>query len=693
MDNRAQPFRNLVAWALTLLAAAPAVAVADKKLDEAVAKAEAQLAKGKDDEAVKILQKAAAQASRDPEAPLALASLLARLGRLDDARVAFGRAGELSAAAAPPVRARVLATRSAFELRSGQAGDALTLAKQSVDARAGADELAALARAQARLGDPAARATADKAVQAAATSASAQLARGDALLAARLAKDAEAAYQRALELSPKWAPAGTGLALALAAQGKGARAIEAARAATQADARSGEAHAALGLGALAQDPLDKGNEAVSAAQQASFLEPKNPLVKLTLGRVFESRGQLDQANAAYTEAAGLDTTWPAPRVAMLGLQFRTGDVDGALAGVRALPPELKRSGEAQLLLGRLLLKKEDAPDAAKAALDHAVAALPGIADAQAALGTASYNVGELKQAADAYGRAVALEPDNLGYLSNYGLFLGYDDRLDQGLAVLLKVTERPDVKDPGPFVNLGWIYRHFDPPRVTEAVAAYEKALKLDPKSGQAALGIALSYRAGRQWERAVNAYVRVSQIDKRLEGEASVGTAWCYYRAGDLERTRFYTGVAARQGADVRGLRNALTKAQSKPPGKTAAAPARQKEDDLAELVDRLGSKNAGLQARAVNSLLAIGKSAVPYLAFALREPTNGIAVRESIVDGLGRMGPAAREALPQLDHLIKVGPPEPGLKDTPEEMERKAREAQLITAMQAASTKIRAK
>ena len=166
-----------------------------------------------------------------------------------------------------------------------------------------------------------------------------------------------------------WAPAGTGLAFALAAQGKGARAIEAARAATQADARSGEAHAALGLGALAQDPQDKGNEAVSAAQQASFLEPKNPLVKLMLGRVFESRGQLDQANAAYTEAAGLDTTWPAPRVAMLGLQFRTGDVDGALAGVRALPPELKRSGEAQLLLGRLLLKKEDAPDAAKAALD------------------------------------------------------------------------------------------------------------------------------------------------------------------------------------------------------------------------------------------------------------------------------------------------------------------------------------
>jgi tetratricopeptide (TPR) repeat protein len=687
------PVLHAALSAVLLLSAGDALAQRNKKLDEALAKAELQIAKGKDDEAVKILQKAASQLSKDPEAPLALALLLQRLGRLDDAGVAFGRAGELSVNAQPPVKARVLASRSGFALRAGQAGDALALAKQAVEARAGVEELAALARAEARLGEPTARATADKAVQAGAASAPAQLARGDALLAARLAKDAEAAYQRALELAPRSAPAATGLAFALAAQGKAARAIETARSATSFDAHSGEAHAALALGALAQDPLDKGNEAVSAAQQASFLEPRNPLVKQLLGRVFESRGQLDQANAAYTEAAGLDTSWPAPRVAMLALQFRKGDVDGALAGVRALPEELKRSGEAQLLLGRLLLKKEDAPEAAKAALDHAVAALPGVADAQAALGTAAYNVGELKQAADAYGRAVALEPDNLGYQSNYGLFLGYDDRLEQGQAVLLKLTERPELKDPGPFVNLGWIYRHMDPPKVTEAVAAYEKALKLDPKSGQAALGIALSYRAGRQWNRAVDAYVRVAQVDKRLEGEASVGTAWCYYRAGDLERTRFYTGVAARQGADVRGLRSALTKAQSRPPGSSTPAPARQREDDLAELVDRLDSKNAGLQARAVKGLLAIGRPAVPYLAHALREPGSSIAVRESIVVGLARLGPAAREALPHLDYLVKAGPPEPSVNDTPEAMERKTREAQLVTAMQSASTKIRGK
>ena len=54
---------NRIVPVLALCLATPVRA--DKKLDDAVAKAEAQLAKGKEDEAVKILQKAASQAPRD----------------------------------------------------------------------------------------------------------------------------------------------------------------------------------------------------------------------------------------------------------------------------------------------------------------------------------------------------------------------------------------------------------------------------------------------------------------------------------------------------------------------------------------------------------------------------------------------------------------------------------------------------
>lgn len=96
---------------------------ADKKLDDAVAKAETQLARGKEDEAVRILQKAASQAPRDPEAPQALARMFLRLGKLDEAGMALGKAGELASAAQPNVRARVLSspgTNSGASCTSGR---------------------------------------------------------------------------------------------------------------------------------------------------------------------------------------------------------------------------------------------------------------------------------------------------------------------------------------------------------------------------------------------------------------------------------------------------------------------------------------------------------------------------------------------------------------------------------------------
>jgi tetratricopeptide (TPR) repeat protein len=653
-------------------------AVADKRLDEAVAKAEVQLTKGKPDDAVKTLQKAASRAKRDPEAQLALGRLLSRLGRRDEAGEAFAKAGELAAAAPAAVKARVLAGRSAFALRTATVGEALALARQAVEAHAGPESLAALARAQARAGDPAARETAERAVQADPASAEAQIAHGDALLAAGLGPEAEAAYRRATELEPRSADALAGLALALAAQGKAAPALASAKAAAEADPTSAEARAAVGLAALAQDPLDKTSDAAAAVQQASLLDPKSAYAKLAVGRVFESRGQLPEAAAACAAAANLDPSWAAPQIAALGLQLRQGDAKGALAALRALPAEMRRSGEAQLLLGRLLLATDDA-SGAKAALDRAVEALPGVAEAHALRGKAAYEVGELEVAADELGRAVKLDPDDLGYLSEHGLYLAYDGHLDEGLAALERVTEQPAGRKAPDFVNLGWVYRSFDPPRVDEAVAAYRRALELDPKDGEAALGVARTYREGKQWARAVQAYERVPAVDRRLEGEALLGQAWCYLRSGDDYRARFYTGLAARAGADVSGLRAALTR------------PSSSAGDEIDRLVDELSSKHPGRQARAVRRLLDQGRAAVPFLAAALRRSGTCLAAREAIVEGLAGMGPDARAALPSLEKLIEAGPRKTGSPGSLGETERTAREEKLIEAMRSAADRIR--
>ena len=184
--------RLSLAVAALVVAGAAEPARADAKLDAAVAKAEAQLAKGKEDEAVKILQKAAAQAPKDPEPALVLAQFLARLGKLEDAGASLTRASELSASASPAVKARVLVARSSMALRMGGAAEALALAQQAVQADGGASSLSALARAQARLGLPAARETAERAVKGGTSSAAAHIAQGDALLAAHLGREAEA---------------------------------------------------------------------------------------------------------------------------------------------------------------------------------------------------------------------------------------------------------------------------------------------------------------------------------------------------------------------------------------------------------------------------------------------------------------------------------------------------------------------
>jgi len=425
--------------------------------------------------------------------------------------------------------------------------------------------------ARARAGDPAARGTAEEAARVAPGAAAAHLAQGDALLAACLAREAETAYRRALEYAPRSAVALTGLARALATQRKATPALETARAAAQADPHSAEALAAVGLAALARDPLDRSSDAVSAVQQAAFLEPKNPLVKLAVGRVFESRDQLDQAAAAYEQAAGLDPTWAAPRIAALALQLRKGDASGSLAGLRALPDEMKGTGEAELLLGRLLLRTGDSAGAKKA-LDAAVKALPGLAEAHAAHGEAAHDVGERTLAADAYGRAVDLDPEKLAYRSRYGLLLARDGRPEEGLAVLLDVTGRPEGQDPGTLIDLGWVYRSVKPPRVKDAVAAYERALKLDPRNGEAALGVAESYRAGKQWAHAISAYERVPDVDRRREDDALLGIAWCYCHSHDLDRARFYAGLAARAGANMRELRAALSRSCSASPGEREA-------------------------------------------------------------------------------------------------------------------------
>src|SRR4029078_7216495 len=98
------------------LGAAPAFA--DKKLDDAVAKAESLAEKGKPEEAVKAVQKVA-EGSNSPEAYIALGRIQNRFASAEDAQTSFAKAVEVSASATPEVKAEALAALSGQDLMRG----------------------------------------------------------------------------------------------------------------------------------------------------------------------------------------------------------------------------------------------------------------------------------------------------------------------------------------------------------------------------------------------------------------------------------------------------------------------------------------------------------------------------------------------------------------------------------------------
>jgi len=107
--------RALTALAALALVASPALAQ-QSKLDQAYAKALEQVAKGRPEDAVKTMTKAAAE--NGAEGQMALARLQERLGNLDEAQAAYTQARGSAQGAA---KGEILAAIANFTLRRGTA--------------------------------------------------------------------------------------------------------------------------------------------------------------------------------------------------------------------------------------------------------------------------------------------------------------------------------------------------------------------------------------------------------------------------------------------------------------------------------------------------------------------------------------------------------------------------------------------
>jgi tetratricopeptide (TPR) repeat protein len=664
---------------------------AQSKLDKAIKKAYEKLEDGKPDEAVKELTKATKEGGAP--AHVALGDLYVRLGNLDEAAASYKQATQV---ATPAYKPEVLALLANFTLRRGTAQEALLLANMAVEASETADTLAARARAQVRSQDgPGALETADKAVALDASSWMAQVARGEALFSLGRNADAEVALRKAVQLAPDSALAHSRLARVLIALGRPTEAIAAGRKATEVDDTFGEGFAILG-GAILAENLDNWGDAIAQAQQGAFLDPKNPIVQTIVGRIFEANGQGDQAVSAFRRAVRADPSFAGARLALIKAELNRGNRDTAIELAKKAAADMPSSPEIQYLLGVEAARQDDYM-AALGFLERAIKGMPGSADAWALLGRAYQFNKRPDDAAEAYGKAVELAPQNFNYRTTYGLLLGITGNHEGGLEQLKRVVETPGYKEADAWVNLGWVYRNMNMPE--ESIAAYRKALEIDPKQEQASLGLGWAYQQTKAYDQAIAAYQQAVQTNPEVAGNAYTGVSWCYFFKQDVAKAKDFQakatqagGTDSRLGEWIAKLEQGLIKSQEEIEAMNAE---RQKEYErqqkLVAAANAVRSRNPARRAQGARDLGRYGgKEFVDELIY-LMQADDSYDVRIAATNALGSLGRAARKAIPNIEGLLAQPPYDPGLVATEEQLEMQMKDGDYRKAMRNALSRIR--
>jgi tetratricopeptide (TPR) repeat protein len=683
---------------------------ADKRLDDAVSKAEEQLRKAKDlrdkspdeadraiQDAIKTIQKVADQDAQNPEARLALARILLRAGKRDDAGTAFARAVELAPAAAGPMRAQAFAALADYELTRGSNAKALTAAETAVKAEASAANLALLARAQARVADPAlALQTVERALQAGPTVAAAHEAKGVALLALGRTPEAVVSLRKAVELGPTVASAQIALAIALLQQNNAAAALEAARAATKADPQSAEALAVQGLAAGKANPGEWG-AAIGDAQQGAFLDAKSPLVQWAVGQLFEQNNNYEQAITAYQASVAIDPGFCPAAAGLVQTTYRTGRDTAAMPWAQKLAPANPFCGGVQLTYGEMLLRKDDYAKALPA-LEKAAKLLPDSADANYFLGLAYTYQGKIPEAVVPYRRAVELNQAALGrtqetdkaieqlkradldYRTAYGLALGRAQEIDDAIKELQSVVKTPGYNKSDAWINLGYVLRMAR--RAPEAIEAYQKALSIDPKSAPAALGLALSLGQAKRCDEAVPAFRKAAELDPNAKMDSLIQIARCVVTQQFTAKPRDIAAAekAYNEALAVAGPANETLTAVAKnleilkKPGPPTGDQGGDIEIDVprfARCLMNAGKCAVAERTRAVGELKKAGRDGVPYIAFALRVDSDP-SVRQAARGALESLKGAACAAGGDLKLLATMECPSPCINCPPADVKR---------------------
>jgi tetratricopeptide (TPR) repeat protein len=247
------------------------------------------------------------------------------------------------------------------------------------------------------------------------------------------------------------------------------------------------------------------------------------------------------------------------------------------------------------------------------------------------------------------------------------------------------------------WVNLGWVYRNMNKPE--ESIAAYRKALQIDPKQEQASLGLGWAYQQTKAYDQAIAAYQQAVQTNPDLAGNAYTGVSWCYFFKQDLARAKEFQAKAeqgggkdSRLGEWIAKLEQGLIKSQAEVEALNAE---RQKEYErqqkLAAAANAVRSRNPARRAQGARDLGRFGgKDFVDELIYLMQTDQN-YDVRIAATRALGSLGRAARKAIPNIEGMLAQPPYDPPLVATEEQLEMQMKDGDYRKAMRDALRRIR--
>lgn len=263
--------------------------------------------------------------------------------------------------------------------------------------------------------------------------------------------DAAALIRRAIAIRGNVALYHNNLGVALRAQGHHAEAVPCYRRAVALEPKYAEAWNNLGN---ALDAIGEAEESLAAYRRAVVLDRRDPVAHTGAGTVLVRLGRPAEAVAHFRAAAEADAKTARAHVHLANALIAAGDMEAALAPLERAVALEPRHAEARRHLG-VILRERDRPAEAEPHLRAAVEADPADLQARHILGLSLRDQRRLDEAAAVLRGAADLAPDHAdvhGDLANVLKELGQDDA----------------------------------------ALAAFDRALALDPESDTAASNRAL---------------------------------------------------------------------------------------------------------------------------------------------------------------------------------------------------------